>query len=92
MNAKEAAIDLIKYYVLRGDSYDSLRLSHMGSSGDGYSACIGGYVWKGDKMVYKGKNEEVIVTKLNKKECCFVFKLKKLYDEILSRQINLPLD
>lgn len=92
MNAKDAALDLIKHYVLRGDSLESLRRSWMGAHNDKYSAAIHGSVWKGDKLVHQGKSNEIVVSRLGDKECCFVFKLDKLYDEIKSGQLKLALD
>src|ERR1700761_2829905 len=40
--AREAAIDLIEYYVKRGDSLESLRKGALGSHSDEYSASISG--------------------------------------------------
>lgn len=42
--ARQAAIDLIKSYVLRGDSLESLMKSYLGCCCNKYSAQIGGYV------------------------------------------------
>jgi len=90
MNAKDAAINLIKHYVLRGDGLQSLRLSRMGSHNDEYSASIAGNAWdKNDKLIHKGTIDEVVVTRLGKEKCCHVFKLKKIYDEIISGQMKL---
>ena len=90
MNAKEAAIDLIKYYVKRGDSLQSLRLSHLGYFGGDYDASIGGNALdKNYKLIHKGKIDEIVVTELNGKECLHIYKLKKIFDEIKSGQMKL---
>jgi hypothetical protein len=75
MTPRQIAIDLIRKYVERGDSYDQIR-GHMGSHNDRYSAevhldkirvmRIGGYT----------NGQEVNVT----------FKLRDIYDEITSGQ------
>lgn len=90
MNAKDAAINLIKHYVLRGDSLQSLRVSHMGSHNDKYDASIAGNAWdKNDELIHKGTIDEVVVTKLYGKKCLHIYKLKDLYDEIKSGQMKL---
>ena len=89
MNPKDAAIDLIKHYVLRSDSLESLRKSYMGSYNGRYNAAIHGNVWKDDELIYQGKSNEIVVSKLGGEECCFVFKLDKLYNEIKSGLMEL---
>jgi hypothetical protein len=77
--AREAAIDLIRAYVERGDSYESLKGSFLGSMGGRYDAQIGGYL--------KNKNaraDQIVVSRLNGKEVSEVFSLKELFDEIKS--------
>jgi len=71
MTPLEAAKDLIRAYVLRGDSCDSIQATWMGTSSDRYSATVmtGGKI-KVDRV---GKKEMVPVS----------FSLKKIYHEIL---------
>ena len=40
MDFKKHAIELIEPYVVRGDSYDSLKSSYLGSYHDEIKACI----------------------------------------------------
>lgn len=67
--ARDAAIDLIRSYVERGDSIEELKKSMMGYAGDGYSAMI--------------KGSKVIVHQLDGKAVNFSFPLQSLYNEIL---------
>lgn len=91
IRAKNIAINFIKYYVLRGDSMESLMACSGGQFCSEYNVEIGGYIW--DKaiknLIYKGKRDEIIVSQIDGKDCLFIFKLKKLYDEIRSKQISL---
>ena len=77
--AREAAKDLIRSYVERGDTVDQLARGRTGSYSDEYCAQIGGYV--------DGKNignQKIIVRKVkNKKfEPPEIFSLQKIFDEI----------
>ena len=77
--ARDAAIDLIRAYVERGDTIESLKAGQQGTFGEEYSAQIGGYV--------NGKNvgnNKILVSKLHGKELAKpeIFSLKELYDEI----------
>jgi hypothetical protein len=65
---KQAAIELIKTYVLRGDSYEHLKASHLGSSNTQFHANI-----------EKGK---IHVTQVNGKAVKHSFSLKEIFDEI----------
>ena len=47
MTAREAAKDLIRGYVERGDSRESLADGCLGYAGSDYYASIGGYIWNG---------------------------------------------
>lgn len=67
--AKEVAKKLIRVYVERGDSIESLKKSMMGYSGDEYSAMI--------------KGNKIIVSELESKTVNFCFPLQSLYNEIL---------
>jgi len=80
--ARDAAKDLIRAYVERGDSIESLRKGQMGSYGGEYDASIGGYL---DGKHYPGK---IQVTKLAGKKIKEVFSLNELYKEIQSETKN----
>lgn len=90
-DAKTVAIDFIKPYVIRGDSLESLMSGQGGEYCKTYEVQIGGYIWNKaiTKMVYKAKRDEVVVSELDGKECLYVFKIHKLYDEIRSGQVSL---
>ena len=80
-NAEDAAKALIRPYVLRGDSIDSLRKSYMGSYYPQYSASI--------------RTNKIIVEKVNGKTVNETFSLAKLYNEILGevgKSKALPVD
>jgi hypothetical protein len=78
--AKAAAIDLIRVYVLRGDSYQSLKESWMGSYGRGYAASIGvaGFMHCRPKR----GTDALVVGELKGEPVCFEFSLRELYDEL----------
>jgi len=84
--AKEAAIDLIKAYVLRGDTYESLKAGCLGAYCTDYHASIGGY-----HEQKKINNDKIIVEKVDGKECFYVFSLKGIMEEILRDQVQLNL-
>ncbi|MFZ2881571.1 MAG: hypothetical protein WA019_00705, partial [Candidatus Moraniibacteriota bacterium] len=73
----DAAKDLIREYVLRGDTIGQMRSGGLGVSGGGNSASIGGYL-NGKKI----SNENIIVEKLNGKVVNEVFPLKRIFEEI----------
>lgn len=75
--AKDAAKDLIRDYVLRGDSLESLKSGQGGSFNGRYNAQIGGY----QDGINIGANK-IQVSKLNGKDVSEVFSLKKLFDEV----------
>ena len=85
--AKEAALDMIRKYVLRGDSYDSITHGNMGCAYREYSAQIGGLV------LIDGKRKDftrryLIVTKLNSVECRVIFTVAELIKEIKNEVKN----
>lgn len=86
MDAKKEATNLIKSYVLRGDSYDSLKGSHLGSYSGGIAVHIGGYI-DGKKI----GNDKIIVTETIRggREVHNIFSLQQIYDEIKSNQLKL---
>jgi hypothetical protein len=80
MDARDAAIALIKAYVLRGDSYESLKESLLSSYNRDYRAGIG---WSGSSTECLPKNADCItVSWLNGETVCQHFSLKQLYEEI----------
>ncbi len=77
---KEAARELIKFYVLRGDSLESLKRGQLGHySSDSYNAQIGGYA--NEKRV---STDKIIVKKIKDKELKphEIFSLKAIFEEI----------
>ncbi len=68
-SAREAAKDLIRRYVVRGDSYDSIRSGQMGSYNDEYNATI------------KGKNIEIYEVKGVATD--WKFTLQSVFNEVL---------
>ena len=84
MTTREAAIDLIKVYVLRGETIAQLKASQQGALLTGYHASIGGFI--NNK---KYNTDHIIVYKVDDKEVNMIFKLKDIYDSILSPQVAL---
>ena len=88
-NPRKIAIDMIKPYVLRGDTLESLVAGGLGHYGGGCSVHIGGYTYHGDILIYKAKRDEVVVDQIDGQDCCYKFKVTKLYEEINSNQLGL---
>lgn len=82
----ECAIDLIKVYVERGDTYDSLRAGQQGHLSSDYCASIGGFI---DNKKYDAHH--IIITRIGKEKVNHVFKLKDIINEIKnpSKQVSL---
>lgn len=100
MTARECAKDLIKYYVLRGETIDDLANGKLGSYNSRYSACIGGRIWND----FQGENEKSIdltryqigVEEVEGRQVLEVFSLNEIYHEILDerdygKQVTLDL-
>lgn len=68
-SAREAAKDLIRRYVVRGDSYESIRSGQMGSYNDEYNATI------------KGKKIEV--SEVKGKASDWNFTLQSIFNDVL---------
>ena len=90
MTARETAKDLIRGYVERGDSIESLAKGYLGYCGDDYEAHIGGYMWrkadvgKAGGKPYKHLNiYQIGVERIGEVEVMEVFSLKDIYNEIL---------
>lgn len=84
LNPREAAKDLIRVYVERGDSLDSLRAGQLGYCGGDYSASIGGYAGELPDLV-RVKSDKIAVSKINGQIINpQIFSLKELFDEIKS--------
>ena len=89
MTAREAAKNLIRGYVERGDSIESLADGCLGHAGSDYYASIGGYIWNGSHtdgtahLVRKVGRYQIGVERLDGKDCHEVFSLKEIYNEIL---------
>ena len=90
MTAREAAKQLIRDYVERGDSIESLAKGYLGYCGDNYNAHIGGYMWRdADLNTPNGKPfkhlsiYQIGVERVDRFEVMEVFSLKEIYNEIL---------
>lgn len=79
---KQFAIDFIKPYIKRGDSIDSLIRGAGGMVCDEEEVSIGGYIYHGDRLVYKGKRHEILVGRINGANCCYIYNIYKLAKEI----------
>lgn len=76
--AREFAKQFIRPYVERGDSFESLKASHMGRMCSEGSVCIGG------RMNGKSYNMDfIIVSHIGGHTVYLAFKLKDIYREIL---------
>ena len=75
--AKSVAVELIEYYVKRGDPLEWLKHGQMGAGDCGESAQIGGHC-EGKKF----SSDFIIVSKFNGQDVCEVFKLKEIYEGV----------
>ena len=87
MTAREAAKSLIRPYVLRGDTVESLAAGMLGSSGGAYDAQIGGYIFnnfqKPDQVSRKLGRYQIGVSEVDGVECMEIFPLTVIYNDIL---------
>lgn len=82
--SRQAAIDLIKHYVLRGDSVKNLKSGQMGqSSPDGMWAQIGGWM---DEKRYTSDNI-LVYEDINGKKVNKTFKLLEIFNLIKRKQL-----
>lgn len=92
MTAREAAKDLVRVCVLRGDTIKQLSDGMMGFCSDAYHACIGGYIFnnlgKENETSRKVGKYQIGVEKVGSAECMQVFSLQEIYDEILYERDN----
>ncbi len=75
--ARALAKRFIRPYVERGDSFESLKKSHMGMGCTGESVCIGGWI--------NGKSystDYILVSKVNGREANVSFRLLDIFREI----------
>lgn len=81
--ARDAAKDLIRPYVKRGDEEQWLREGRMGSYSDRYAASIGGVVRKDGKVKGIGP-DRIVVERLGDRmiEPPALYSLHELYQEI----------
>ena len=96
MTPKEAAIDLIRAYVERGDTLESLRAGQMGCYGDDYKASIGGSIFPIDtrkctmkelleipkERIKKVGNDKILVERFSGKLVNEVFSLQEIFSII----------
>jgi hypothetical protein len=83
MTPREAAIDLIRAYVERGDDPQWIRKGGMGSYSDRYHAQIGGYLFSGDIGTHYG-TDKILVAQVNGTVVNQVFSFEEIYHEITS--------
>lgn len=84
VSAKDAALDLLRVYVERGDNMEAFRHGYLGAASDRYYASVGGYI--------NGKNytsHYIVVKEVNKKVVNKVFKYQDIVDELQSKQLTL---
>ena len=84
MTTKQVAINLIKYDVLRGNSFDTIKRSQHGAFCKESGAMIGGY-YKGKKL-----SDKIIVNRVNGKDIePEIFNLKEIFNESQKEQQTL---
>lgn len=83
MTVREYAINMVKPYIERGDSIEHMKSGQMGVYSDSQSCQIGGYV---DNKHY---SNDFVISKNRRTGEIGVFKLKDLYEEVLSKQLRL---
>ena len=76
--ARERAKRFIRPYVTRGDSFESLKASHMGMICTEESVCIGG--WMNGKSYTP---DFMLVSKVNGQPANIAFKLHNIYRDVL---------
>ena len=86
MTPQEAAIDLIRAYVERGDDPKWIRDGQMGSYNERYAAQIGGYLIPGQKRY---GTDKILVKRVNGEEVNQVFDFSEIYTAI-KRGITQP--
>lgn len=82
--AFSCAVNMLKVYILRGETIKQTKSGCMGSCNDRYCASVSGYV--GNK---KYSSDYVIVTEVDKQKVEYVFKLTDIYDHVLKPQLQL---
>lgn len=102
MTSKEAAIDLIRVYVERGDTLDQLRRGQMGSYNSEYGASIGGSIFPAEyhdrimecpnHLINKVPSTKILVERVGDKVVNEVFTLESIFNLIKnSEPIQLQL-
>lgn len=80
MEARDAAKALIRVYVERGDSYEHLKASLLGSYNGQYRAGIG--VSGGSTTCQPKGSDSITVSWLEGQQVCRHFSLRQVFDEI----------
>jgi len=75
--ARELAKRFIRPYVMRGDSFESLKASHMGMICSEESVCIGG--WMNGKSY---TTDFILVSKVAGREANVAFRLRDIFREV----------
>jgi len=75
--ARKLAKRFIRPYVARGDSFESLKASHMGMMSSIESVCIGG--WMNEKSYTP---DFILVSRIGGKTANIAFRLRDIYREV----------
>ena len=90
MSGREAAKHLIRTYVERGDSLESLRAGYLGASmPQGYHASISGYLPDGDGWKRWSTDWITVRRDMDGREVNQAFRLQEIYNELKQGQQTL---
>jgi hypothetical protein len=92
MTAYDAAIDLIEFYVLRGDDPKILRGSRLSAFTREYRAGIGGWFYNGP-LAHKARfgTDKILVHQVGDEKCAEAFSFDEIYRAIRQRNSQLTL-
>ena len=79
-NPRQIAKNLIRPYV-KNESVAQLADSYLGHASADYNAQVGGYAWSNGQSTKLG-HFQVAVTRIQGKDCLYIFDLEELYKEI----------
>jgi hypothetical protein len=81
--AFEAAVELIKHYVLRDDNMAQMMGTGLGVYSDLWKAQIGGFFWNGPEAHKKRyTNKYILVHRFNGKDCTEAIPIQKVIEHI----------
>jgi hypothetical protein len=83
--AFDAAVELIKPYILRGDEMSSILGTGLGTYSDLWKAQIGGFFWNGPEAHKKRySNKFILVHRFAGKDCAEAIPVKKVVEYVTS--------